>query len=176
MAEPDDDREAVDRAFAALVAGYHLTAERPTEPQFAAELTTGELATGELGTVDDPSAEPAGGTSPAAEPAETTVLPPRPVLPTSWRVGPSAPLEVPAADERYVPDPLPPLARPGAPALIGWAAVLFAAVVVLAAGFGVDLPEWLGWLAVSCFIVGSVVLLTQLPRHRPPDAGDGAVL
>ena len=80
------------------------------------------------------------------------------------------------ADERYVPDPLPPLARPGAPALVGWTAVLFAAAVVLAAGFGLDLPGWLGWLAVSTFIVGSVVLLTQLPRHRPPDAGDGAVL
>ena len=42
--------------------------------------------------------------------------------------------------------------------------------------FGLSLPVWLGYLAVTCFIVGSVVLLTQLPRHRPPDAGDGAVL
>ena len=29
MAEQDDDRESVDRAFAELVAGYHLTADRP---------------------------------------------------------------------------------------------------------------------------------------------------
>src|SRR4051794_20745610 len=170
MAELDDDRESVDRAFAELVAGYHLTAERPTEPRFASELSGGE--------------EQAGSPTSAGEPTETTVLPglpdlpphPQPVLPTSWHVGPSVPPEAPTADERYVPDPLPPLARPGAPALVGWTAVLLAAVVVLAAGFGLTLPTWLGWLAVSSFIVGSVVLLTQLPRHRPPDAGDGAVL
>ena len=47
-------------------------------------------------------------------------------------------------DERYVPDPLPPLSRPDAPALVGWVAVLFSAVVVLAAGFGLALPGWLG--------------------------------
>ena len=93
--------------------------------------------------------------------------------PLAWR---AAPPPAPVPDERYVPDPLPPLRRPGAPALVGWTGVLFAAAVVLAAGFGLDLPAWLGWVAVTCFIVGSVVLLTQLPRHRPPDAGDGAVL
>ena len=38
------------------------------------------------------------------------------------------------------------------------------------------MPAWLGWVAVTAFIAGSVVLLTQLPRHRPPGAGDGAVL
>ena len=39
MAEPLD-RESVDRAFAEMIAGYHLTADRP-EAQ-AAELTTTE--------------------------------------------------------------------------------------------------------------------------------------
>jgi hypothetical protein len=29
MPRPEDDREAIDRAFAEIVAGYHLTAERP---------------------------------------------------------------------------------------------------------------------------------------------------
>ena len=168
MAEPDDDHDSVDRAFAELVAGYHLTAERPVEPRPTAELTATEEPATESGA--------ASGVAGTSEPAETAVLPPPvdPVFPTAWRTGPT--FDAPAAEERYVPDPLPPLSRPGAPALVGWTGVLFAAAVVLAAGFGADLPRWLGWLAVSCFIVGSVVLLTQLPRHRPPDAGDGAVL
>lgn len=168
MAEPDHDRESVDRAFAELVAGYHLTAERPEQPWLARELSSG-VSTNEEPRVD------------AAETSEPLVLPSWPEPPTTTArfvvpPSPPAPPEAPPAHVRYVPDPLPPLARPGAPALVGWTAVLFAAAVVLAAGFGLDLPGWVGWLAVSTFIVGSVVLLTQLPRHRPPDAGDGAVL
>jgi len=161
MAEQDHDRDSIDRAFAELVAGYHLTAERSVEPR-ALELTP-EHATNEEPRVD------------AADSSDPVVLPVRPELPapTAWRPGP---VGAPPPDERYVPDPLPPLSRPGAPALVGWTGVLFAAIVVLAAGFGLDLPAWLGWIAVSCFIVGAVVLLTQLPRHRPPEAGDGAVL
>lgn len=165
MAEQDHDRDSVDRAFAELVAGYHLTAERPVEPR-ALELTP------DLAVTEEPRAE----VTESPDPLVLPVLPVRPELPapTAWRV--AAPVPAPTPDERYVPDPLPPLSRPGAPALVGWTGVLFAAVVVLAAGFGLDLPAWLGWLAVTCFIVGAVVLLTQLPRHRPPDAGDGAVL
>lgn len=163
MAERDDDREAIDRAFAELVAGYHLTADRPDEPRRTLELTS------ELTTTDE-------GRTETAEPAETFVLPSRPEPPVAPGVRSWTPPPPPAGDDRYVPDPLPPLARPGAPALVGWTGVLFAAVVVLAAGFGLNLPAWLGWLAVTGFIVGAVVLLTQLPRHRPPDAGDGAVL
>lgn len=171
MAEPDDDRESVDRAFAELVAGYHLTAERPEQPWLARELTSG------LSTNEEPHLDVTETAEPRVLPSwpEPPTQPPRFVVRPAPPVRPSTP-PVPAADERYVPDPLPPLARPGAPALVGWTGVLFAAAVVLAAGFGLDLPGWLGWLAVSTFIIGSVLLLTQLPRHRPPDAGDGAVL
>ena len=163
MAEPEEDRESVDRAFAEMVAGYHLTADRP-EPD-GAELTR----------TDEPRTERA---EPAVPPAPPVVLPfvdatPVVATPLSWR---AAPERQEPPDDRYVPDALPPLSRPGTPAMVGWVAVLFAAVVVLAAGFGLPLPTWLGWLAVCSFIVGCVVLLTQLPRHRPPDAGDGAVL
>lgn len=171
MAEPDEDREAVDRAFAELVAGYHLTAERPEQPWLARELAPGH------GSTDEPHVDATETSEPLVLPSwpEPPTTPARFVVPPTPPARPPAPLARPV-DERYVPDPLPPLGRPGAPALVGWTAVLFAAAVVLAAGFGVDLPGWLGWLAVSTFIVGSVVLLTQLPRHRPPDAGDGAVL
>jgi hypothetical protein len=34
---PEDDPAAIDRAFAELVAGYHLTAERPDPPALVAE-------------------------------------------------------------------------------------------------------------------------------------------
>ena len=47
MAVPEEDRESVDRAFAELVAGYHLTADRPGPS--GAELTA----------TDEPGAEPA---------------------------------------------------------------------------------------------------------------------
>ena len=162
MAEPRYDRESVDRAFAELVAGYHLTADRP-DPLSAAERPVQE----------QPTAAP----EVPAEPG-----------PTSWRiergwaedhplfaaVEATEPVEEP--DLRYEPEPLPPLGRPGTPALVGWAGVIFAALVVLAAGFGLDVPTWAGWIAVGAFIGGFTVLLTQLPRHRPPDAGNGAVL
>ncbi len=162
MAVPEEDRESVDRAFAELVAGYHLTADRP------------ETHAAGLPATDETRAE----LTERAEPGPPVVLPfvdatPVVATPLSWRASSPRPEPV---DERYVPDPLPPLSRPGAPAMVGWVAVLFSAVLVLAAGFGLPLPGWLGWLAVCSFIGGCVVLLTQLPRHRPPDAGDGAVL
>lgn len=181
MAEPLD-RESVDRTFAEMVDGYHLTADRP------------DAQTAGLTATEDPRPEHADrpeqerhehdrhehddGTGPTGVTSPPKAFPfsePTPVLPAPvvWRSGPAAPEP---ADEAYVPDPLPPLSRPGAPALVGWTAVLFAAVVVLAAGFGLHLPAWLGWLAVTSFIVGSVVLLTQLPRQRPPGSGDGAVI
>ena len=163
MAVPEEDRESVDRAFAEMVAGYHLTADRP-EPH-----PTGLAAT------DEPRSELAEPAAPQGPPVVLPFVDATPVVatPLSWRASPERQEPV---DDRYVPDPLPPLSRPGAPSMVGWVAVLFAAVVVLAAGFGLPLPGWVGWLAVCSFIVGCVVLLTQLPRHRPPDAGDGAVL
>jgi hypothetical protein len=161
----EDDRAAIDRAFAEMVAGYHLTADRPlpaTEPEPAAE--------------PDPQT-PSGG-----RPAEVTVsgdpdarwadehplfrfvdAEPQPVRPE-------------APDPRYVPDPLPPLRAPAVPALLGWVGILWAALVVLAAAFGLRFPAWVGWIAVLGFVGGFVILVARLPRHRSPDAGDGAVL
>lgn len=167
MARPsEDDREAVDRAFAELVSGYHLTADRP-EP-----------------------AEPAQRSDPDPHP-ETVGPPPvgNPVGPdATWadqhplfrfeetpREPRSEPRERPDF-EPYVPEPLPPLPRPGIPALLGWIGVGFACLVVLGTAFGLRLPPWMGWLAVGSFMAGFAVLLSRLPRHRPPDAGDGAVL
>ncbi len=155
MARPsEDDREAVDRAFAEMMAGYHLTAERP-DPSPVVEAAD---------VVADVAAEPE---LTRAEPhPQFLFVEPEPPLPTSER---------PVA-EPYVPEPLPPLRRPGIPALLGWIGIGYAVLAVLVAAVGVRLPTWAGWLAVGGFLGGFAILLTQLPRNRPPDAGDGAVL
>ncbi len=152
----EDDREAVDRAFADMMAGYHLTAERP------------ELAS------EPPAAKP---TPPTATPAgpDPAWADQHPLFRMAEPVPPprAEPRETP---DRYVPDPLPPLQRPGIPALLGWIGIGYAVLCVLVAAVGVNLPSWAGWLAVGAFITGFGILITRLPRNRPPDAGDGAVL
>jgi hypothetical protein len=170
MALPsEDDRDAIDSAFAELVAGYHLTADRP-------DLLIPE-------SLDEPT---------RPEPVEGHSSP-SPALPTA-DVGESAanwaadhplfgfvesPAEVSAAEpaeERYVPEPLPPLQRPAAPALLGWIGIGYAIVIVLAATLGLRFPAWMGWVAVGSFVGGFGILMTRLPRERPPGSGDGAVL
>jgi len=117
-ATPEDDTAAIDRAFAELVAGYHLTADLP-----------------------DPLA-------PATEPAVDL--------------------------ERFIPPPVEPLPRPGLPAVLGWIGIGYATVFVLLTAMGVRLPAVAGWLAIVGFIGSFAILITRLPRSRPP--GDGAVL
>ncbi len=157
MARPsEDDREAVDRAFAEMVAGYHLTAERSSAPPAAPQAV--------------PEPEPEAAPSPDAtwadqHPLFRLVEPPQPEV-----------VEARVVEERYTPEPLPPLRRPGIPALLGWIGIGYAVLAVLAASFGLDLPNWAGWLAVGGFLGGFGILITRLPRNRPPDAGDGAVL
>ena len=145
--EREDDREAVDRAFVELVAGYHLTADRP-DPQ---------------------PAEAPQGTEADQNWADQHPL---------FRLQPASaePVSEPPAEPPYVPEPLPPMSRPGVPALIAWIGIGYAVLLVLAATFGLRFPPWAGWLAVGSFLTGFGILMTQLPRHRPPDAGDGAVL
>ena len=159
----EDDRGAVDRAFAEMIAGYHLTADRPDRPVEGTEPTGG----------------PAGG--------ERTVEATRSLDPDPrWADEhplfrfPDQPAPEPEPAEpvepRYRPDPLPPLPPPAIPALLGWLGIAWAAAVVLGAAFGARFPTWVGWVAVLGFVGGFAILVTRLPRHRPPDAGDGAVL
>jgi hypothetical protein len=176
----EDDRAAVDRAFAELVAGYHLTADRPlapagetpqarddaplerADPQPTVEGRAAELTTG-------PSAE-----GPGSGPPDTRWADEHPLFRFSEPAPEPAPPE--PVEPRYVPDAMPPLAAPAVPALLGWIGIGWAALVVLAAAFGARFPSWVGWLAVLGFVGGFVILVTRLPRHRSPDAGDGAVL
>jgi hypothetical protein len=126
-ARADDDRDAVDRAFFDLVAGYHLTAD-PPDPLVAER---------------------------SGEQQSTT-----------------APAEI--EEERFVPPPVPPLRRPALPAVFGWIGISYAVVFVLLTAVGIRLPAAAGWLAVAGFVSSFAILLSRLPRSRPP--GDGAVL
>jgi hypothetical protein len=156
----EDDRDAIDRAFAELVAGYHLTAdapdpdptEPPTEPVASPSLP--DAADG--GAVNWATDHPLFGFVEAPAEAQTSSDEPY--------------------QDRYVPEPLPPLGRPGVPAMLGWLGIGYALIIVLAATFGLRFPAWAGWIAVGSFVGGFGILMTRLPRDRPPDAGDGAVL
>ena len=163
-ATPDDDREAIDRAFAELVAGYHLTADRPDPPRWDLA-SPGQAA--EPGSVFEPP-RPELELPPELSSSEPTSGPTR---------GPEAVVE-PAQEpeERYDPGPSPPLPRPTWPALIGWIGLGYAMVTVLAIAVGIDLPTWAAWAGVLGFVGGFGLLVSRLPRQRPPDAGDGAVL
>lgn len=155
----EDDRDAIDRAFAELVAGYHLTADGP-------DLFSSENQ-------DEPTVS-----SPAQDGEESSAnwAADHPLFgfaDTSAEAPKSAPEPT---EERYVPEPLPPLRRPAIPALLGWIGIGYAIIVVLAATFGIRFPAWAGWVAVGSFVGGFGILMTRLPRERPPGAGDGAVL
>ncbi len=154
MAAADDSErseersdEAIDRAFADLVAGYHLTADR-TEPAPA----------------PTPSEHDTESTSWADEHPLFRYEEPDPE---------PAPEEV---EERFVPPPPPPLPKPAWPVLLAWLGMGYAVLMVLAVVVGVRLPGWAGWLAILGFVAGFGILVSRLPRSRPPDAGDGAVL
>ena len=157
-----DDREAIDRAFADLVAGYHLTADR-TEPAGAPAPAPGPDQLGQ------PEAEP---TSWADD--HPLFRYPPPDAPHDPQ--PDADPEPPEPEERFVPEPPPPLPKPAWPVLLAWLGMGYALLMVLAVVVGVRLPAWAGWLAILGFVAGFGILVTRLPRHRPPDAGDGAVL
>ena len=150
----EDDRDAIDRAFAELVAGYHLTADPPDQP------------------TNEPPTEPVT-PMPDGAPNWATDHPLFGLMETPVDVQASS---VEPSQDRYVPEPLPPLGRPGVPALLGWIGIGYAIVIVLAATFGLRFPAWTGWIAVGSFVGGFGILMTRLPRNRPPDAGDGAVL
>lgn len=162
----EDDRAAVDRAFAELVAGYHLTADRP-------DLRAGgPERTGEGDGRPEASEQPAE-VARAGEP-DSHWADEHPLF--HYPDPEPEPEPVEPVEPRYVPDPLPPLPAPAIPALLGWIGIGWAALVVLAAAFGARFPGWVGWVAVLGFLGGFAILVTRLPRHRPPEAGDGAVL
>jgi hypothetical protein len=155
-----DDKESVDRAFAELVAGFHLTSDRP----------------------DHEWDGPIPGHAPAPGSVFETPAPHPPDRPPVSQAARSLPAPDPEDEvdpgpvESYEPGPAPPLPRPAWPVLAGWIGLGFAVLTVLATALGVELPQWAVWGGIIGFIGGFALLVSRLPRQRPPDAGDGAVL
>jgi len=166
MALPsEDDRDAIDRAFAELVAGYHLTADGPDT---------------QITETSDPPPPLADGIAPSTPDAFEGVAnwaADHPLFGLVERPAEPRPsLDEEPTEERYIPEPLPPVQRPGVPALLGWIGIGYAIIVVLAATFGLGFPAWAGWVAVGSFVGGFGILITRLPCERPPGSGNGAVL
>jgi len=175
----EDDRGAIDRAFAEMVAGYHLTAERADGPVEEAERPAERLADpGGPTTTSEGAAEATRSREPDVARANEHWADEHPLFrfPDEPAADPSPAEPAEPAEPRYTPEPLPPLPPPAVPALLGWVGIGWAALVVLGAAFGARFPGWVGWVAVLGFVGGFAILVTRLPRHRPPDAGDGAVL
>jgi hypothetical protein len=189
MALPsEDDQDAIDRAFEELVAGYHLTAGRP-DPLSPDSLSPDSLSPDSL-SPESRNTDSVSTDSLSTEADEPTVSSSDPDFGESaanWAADHplfgfvQAPADTPTPaeepiEERYIPEPLPPLQRPAIPALLGWIGIGYAIVIVLAATLGVRFPAWAGWIAVGSFVGGFGILMTRLPKERPPGAGDGAVL
>jgi hypothetical protein len=176
MSRPsEDDRDAVDRAFADLVAGFHLTAERtdPLADQHRAEAAS---VGPDAMSLQDPPGTGAGSEQPGPDEQrgpDTGWADEHPLFHFSDPVPVAA---VSEPEERFVPEPPLPITRPAWPVLVAWLAMGYAVLAVLATALGVPLPAWAGWAALAGFVGGFGLLVTRLPRHRPPDAGDGAVL
>jgi hypothetical protein len=167
MSRPsEDDQAETDRAFAAIVEGYHLTSDRPDTA------ARDSLPSGSTPVTPDQPAEVPAGSEPDVHWADDHPLFRFPAEPERARQ--PDPVEDPSP--AYVPEPLPPADPPALAALLGWLGIGWAALVVMAAAFGAGIPSWVGWMAVLGFLGGFAVLVSRLPKDRPPDAGDGAVL
>jgi hypothetical protein len=172
MALAPDDGESVDRTFAEMMAGYHLTADRPDPLARLSEDPAGAVDRERPASVplDKPRDDP--DTSvPDRSWAESHPL-------FVYESAESADFEEVAetVEDRFVPEPLPPLSKPAWPVLIAWLGLGYSIVVMLAAVLGIGLPAWAGWMALAGFVGGMGLLFARLPRTRPPEAGDGAVL
>lgn len=174
MSRPsDDDREEVDRAFADLVASYYLTSDRPDpllDQPTSLESGSPDQTVHEV-TARDQQAETAPTTTEEGSP-DSSWADNHPL----FRFEDPVVEEEPELDEQFVPEPPMPLPHPAWPALVAWIAMGYSLLVVLAISLGAKLPTWVGWLALIGFVGGFGLLMTRLPRHRPPDAGNGAVL
>lgn len=149
-----DDQTAVDRTFAEIVSQFHTTSDLPSDPEPLTPEHDGDLAG------DEPDPPPTW-----ADDHPLFVFdapPPRP--------------EPEPEEERYVPGPPPPLPRPSWPTLVATISLAYATLAMVALILGVPLPAWAGVLAIFGFVVGCAILAFRLPRNRPPDSDDGAIL
>jgi hypothetical protein len=80
-------------------------------------------------------------------------------------------------EDHFVPDPPAPLPHLEPYKQLAWAGVIGGPVVLLIAAFtGIDLPEWLSWLAIVGFVGGFVTLVATMSDDDDWDPDDGAVV
>ena len=80
-------------------------------------------------------------------------------------------------EEHFVPDPPAPLPHLEPYKQLAWAGVVGGPLALLVAALtGLDLPEWLTWLAIVGFIGGFVTLVATMADDDDWDPDDGAVV
>lgn len=82
-------------------------------------------------------------------------------------------------EEHYEPPPPPPLPQPDTVNRVAWTAALGGpTVLLLATLIGLELPRWVGGLAVLAFVGGFLTLVARMQDRPPTDSGpdDGAVV
>lgn len=163
--DPVPDAE-IDRQFAELVELYYSSGRDIDGP------------TGDRAAVDEPTA--AGPSAAGDEPEQLGLL--GPAQREDWHTAhplfqpPPEPDEPPDPIERYVPGAMEPMPRLSRPALAGALMLTTSILIGLLAVLGLPFSPWAGWLAITGFTIGMVLLLSRLPRNRDPEDGDGAVL
>jgi hypothetical protein len=179
-----DDPNDTDSAWAAIVAGYELTAPEPV-PRWPVEedvdATAGPTARPAAATDTDPDTDPEPGDPPAAPEPNGRDWPTAAAAYRAAATGPSAdPVEEPAdeEDEHYVPPPPPPLPRTDLATKVGWLGVLGGPLFLLISSMTGWTPVvGAGLVALLAFIGGFVLLVSRMKDDGgDDDFDDGAVV
>ncbi|TNM45101.1 hypothetical protein FHP29_04635 [Nocardioides albidus] len=81
----------------------------------------------------------------------------------------------PVEEDRFVPEPAPPVPVPPADRLLAWLGVFGSPTVLLVClVLGIGLPTWLGWLLVGGFVGGFCYLVITTPGSPRDPWDDGA--
>jgi hypothetical protein len=173
--DPSNEPESadIDRAFAELVANFEHTPEPATSDSPEENTGVDPDRTGQNSSDERSSASPwrwpgsiAAGDQPVGW---RTSSGPAAGDPDEWDFGEDA-------DPDEGKPETPPWPQLSLPALLGWLGIFLGIATMIIAALGMNLPAWAGWLAIAAFVGGFGLLLSRLPRNRPPGSGDGACL
>jgi hypothetical protein len=166
----------VDRAFAAIVAGWADDAGAGSWPEEenlspATRRVADEPDDAKPDRDDVPPADPADPVD-LAEPVDLAGGPATgPLLPP---IGRPEPREIEL--EEFVPPEPPPIPRGDAFTMLAWAGVIIGPIFLLTAVIAWrTAPQVLVLTAISGFVGGFIVLVSRMPKHRDDD-DDGAVV
>jgi hypothetical protein len=178
------DRLDVDAAFAAIIAGW--ADDTPGDWPAEEDITRGRHRR-----ADDPATDSADIADPAARAKRPDDAPPapgemidlgpapleRPLIP-SIDVPLEDPIELLESSEGYAPPEPPPLPRGDLLSRLSWAGVICGPLVLLITviTWRTAAPQLLVLASIAAFVAGFVSLVARMPKHRPDDDDDGAVV